>query len=220
MINNRNFSGSNLVGKLPDSIPVFNAKGQFLLPGGQISLSIYETAYANMVQDALAAKDRMIGICLSKKMDKVGGGEDFFEIGCAGRITSFEETIDGKFLITLTGMLRFALIEEVPTLRKYKRFSVDWSSYEDDLVINPNPQIDREKLVKLIKKYSESLSIDMDWSILDSTPGFGIVTFFAMNLPFDDEIRQLLLQAQTVEDRAETLAAVIESEFSRVAGKK
>lgn len=217
MINNANFSGNNLVGKLPDSIPVFNAKGQFLLPGGQVSLSIYETAYINMVQDVLAARDRMIGVCLNKKVDKNSGKEEFFEVGCAGRVTSFEEMVDGKFLITLTGMLRFELQGEVPTLRKYKRFSVDWSNYEGDLVINPNPDIDKEKLVKLIKQYSELLSIEMDWSILDSTPGFGIVTFFSMNLPFDDEIRQLILQAKTVEDRAKTLAAVIESEFKRVA---
>lgn len=166
-------------------------------------MSVFDSMTINMVQDTLASQSRLMGLCLTNK-------SDFHKIGCAGRITSFNEMADGSFSITLTGYCRFKTADEVPTMRKYKRFSVDWADYEHDLSINPNTHIDRDKLINSLKSYAEVADIPMDWNVLSYTPNFNIVTFFAMNLPFSNDERQQLLEALTVEDRAEVLIGLIE----------
>ncbi|MDB2414240.1 LON peptidase substrate-binding domain-containing protein [Rickettsiales bacterium] len=190
---------------LPESLPIYDVRSELLLPGGQIPLHIFEVKYLNMIQDALAAKDRMIGIVLPKSDNSKG----MYDIGCAGRITSFEETTDGRFLITLTGYCRFHLKDAIPSIRGYKRYSVDWSNYKNDLYIDPNSDIDRDGLISILIDYSEALSIDMDWHVLSQVPNFNLITFFAMSLPFDIKDKQILLSAHTAEERADVLIAMI-----------
>lgn len=197
--------------RLPDTLPIFPLNSILLLPGGQIPLNIFETRYVNMVQDALAAHDRMIGVILEdKKSTSSAKKPGFFKTGCAGRITSFEETFDGRFLITITGYCRFNLKEEIATTRKYRRFKVDWANYSSDLVIEANPKINKEKLIDLLKQYVHLLSIDMDWQAVDHTPTFSLVTFFSMSLPFSDHEKQELLNAKGTIERSETLIFLLE----------
>lgn len=200
-------------GALPETLPVFPLADVLLLPGGQVPLNVFEGRYVNMVQDALAARDRLIGLVLpdGEGQPVTGAKRSLSKVGCAGRVTSFEETADGRFLIVLTGYCRFRLVEEVPTMRSYRRFSVGWEPYEQDLSIDLNPDIDRDKLIKLLKDYAQISDIEMDWKLLVGTPNFNIVTFFSMNLPFESRDKQLLIEAQTIEDRAEVLIALIEA---------
>lgn len=192
--------------RLTETLPVFPIKDIIILPGGQIPIHIYEKKYINMVQDALASHDRLIGVVLQKN-------NILNKIGCATRITAFEETIDGSFLITLTGYIRFRLIEEIKTMRGYMRYMVGWQNFEKDLLIDPNPKIDREKLVNLLREYMSILKIKMDWSILSRTPNFNLITFFAMSLPFKNTSQQDLMEAASLEDRAGVLINMIESEI-------
>lgn len=175
-------------------------------------MNVFEMRYVNMVQDALAAYDRLIGLVLPDDAQSIKGAKrNLSKVGCAGRITSFEETVDGRFLIVVTGYCRFKLLEEVPTMRGYRRFSVDWENYEQDLSIDLNPDIDRDKLIRLLREYAKLSDIEMDWKLLAGTPNFNLITFFSMNLPFEGRDRQLLVEAQTLEDRGEVLVALIEA---------
>lgn len=197
---------------LPNTIPVFPLPGMLLLPGGQVSLNIFEMRYLNMVQDALAAKDRLIGLILPKQDTSTKEQKrPLNTVGCAGRITSFEETLDGRFLITVTGYSRFSLEDELPTVRGYRRFSTYWKPYKDDLNIEVHPDIDRERLISVLKNFAEHSDIHMDWQILENMPSFNLITFFSMSLPFDDIQKQTLLEAKTLANRADLLIEMVES---------
>lgn len=195
--------------KFPDSLPILPVRNNLLLAGGQIAQKLIEPRYINMVQDSLASKDRMVGVCITDSDKKHGAKDIFHNIGCAGKITKFEEMVDGSFFVVLTGYCRFKLLREVTTMRQYRRFGVSFEDYESDLVVNLNPDIDKPSLIELIKKYAQKNSIAMDWDLLPDTPAFNIVTFFSMHLPFDDKQKQRLLEANTVEDRAKKLSFLI-----------
>lgn len=197
--------------KFPDSLPILPVRDNLLLAGGQITQKLIEPRYINMVQDSLASKDRMVGVCIVDSGKKYGSKDKFHNIGCAGKITKFEEMVDGSFFVVLTGYCRFKLHEEVPTMRQYRRFSVSFEDYEDDLVVNPNPDIDKLSLIEIIKEYAQKNSIAMDWDVMPNTPAFNIVTFFSMHLPFNDKQKQQLLEASTVEDRAGELSLLIKA---------
>lgn len=197
-------------------MPILPIKDSLLLPGGQISQKVFEPRYINMVQDCLAAQDRLIGVCIVDSANKNLSKEKFYNIGCAGRITSFKEMVDGSFTFVLTGYCRFVLGDEIPTMRKYRRFATGCSEYAHDLRIDANPDVNKAELIMLIRSYAEAHSISMDWDVLPDTPGFNIVTFFAMNLPFDDDARQNLLAAITVEDRAVVLMGLIRDSLANV----
>lgn len=194
---------------LPESLPILPIRDGLLLSGGQITQKVFEPRYINMVQDSLAATDRLIGVCIINNDSKFQSKDKFYNIGCAGRITSFKEMVDGSFTVVLTGYCRFVLGEEIPTMRKYRRFAVDCADYAHDLRIDANPAIDKDNLIKQIRKHAEAKSISMDWAVVNNTPAFNIITFFSMHLPFSDEERQQLLEAVTVEDRAEVLLSLL-----------
>jgi len=200
-----NFSSNLNINSFPETLPIFDGAEALLLPGGQLPLHIFEPKYVNLVEDALAAKNRLVGVCLKNKV--LGG---IYKTGCAGRITSFDEMADGRLLIALTGFCRFKVIEEIPSMRGHKRLKVDWEEFESDVSVILNPEIDRDKLIKKIKSYSEGLAIDMDWEVLEQTPSFNIITFFAMNLPFSVDEKQMLLESLTLEDRADNLIELID----------
>ena len=202
--------------QLPDTLPIFPLDGVLLLPGGQVPLNIFELRYLNMIQDALAARDRMIGMILPSSQPKHGGHVSLHSIGCAGRITSFEETADGRFLVTLTGYCRFQVEEEMKTIRGYRRVVTNWSAFKDDLDVYPNPDIDRDRLLLLLKRFMQYLAIDMDWGAVSQTPNFNLITFFAMSLPFSNSDRQSLLEAQTDQVRAQLMESLIVRELQLV----
>jgi len=195
----------------PDSLPILPISNNLLLAGGQITQKVIEPRYINMVHDALACKDRMLGVCLVDPKNKWQSKESLYEIGCAGKITKFEELADGSYFVVLTGYCRFNLKNEIPTMRQYRRYEVNFDNYKDDLIVNPNPEVAKEKLIELIKKYADKNSIAMDWDLLPNTPAFNIITFFSMHLPFNDEQKQQLLEAESVEQRANELVSLIKS---------
>ena len=192
--------------RLPQNLPILPIKDSLLLPGGQITKKLFEPHYINMVLDSLAGHDRFVGICIIDETKKSRAKDVFYNIGCVGRITSFEEMVDGSFSVVLTGYCRFELGNEIPTMRKYRYFEVGCDKYESDLIIDPNPNIDKNELVKIIRIYTENHAIDMDFDVLPDTPAFNLVAFFSMHLPFSDKDRQKLLEARTVEDRAGVLS--------------
>lgn len=195
--------------KFPDSLPILPVRNNLLLAGGQITQKLIEPRYINMVQDSLASKDRMIGVCIVNSNKKSFSKDTFYDIGCAGKITKFEEMVDRSFFVVLTGYCRVQLVKEIPTMRQYRRFAVNFDNYKDDLLVNPNPDINKTELIEIIKKYANKNSISMDWDLLPNTPAFNIITFFSMHLPFEDLQKQRLLEAKTVEERGQELSELI-----------
>lgn len=207
--------------QLPDSIPVFPLSGVLLLPRGKLPLNIFEPRYLNMVQDALAS-DRIIGMIQPAPVPSPGAATGFtpgagpgqppslLPLGCAGRITSFAETDDGRMLITLTGLCRFAVRQEVPTTRGYRRVIPDWSKFELDLTEDEADVIDRGRLDTVLKAYFRKQEITANWDAIDGTPDERLVATLGMICPLEPLEKQALLEAADLPSRADLLLALLE----------
>jgi len=195
--------------QLPGNMPVFPLTGALLLPRGRLPLNIFEPRYLNMVQDALAA-DRMIGMIQPADPVAPVRTPPLYPMGCAGRITSFAETEDGRFLITLTGLCRFTVQEEVPTTRGYRRVVPDWSRFELDLVEDEAEVLDRGRLQTGLTAYFRQQGISANWEAIEKTPDERLVTTLSMICPFEPQEKQALLEAADLPTRAEMLLALIE----------
>lgn len=199
--------------RLPETLPVFPLDSAIILPGGQIPLHIFEQRYLHMVQDTLAANDRLMGVCMPKESLPHGKKRALHDIGCAGRITSFEETSDGRFLITLTGYCRFKVKQEIPCMRGYRKFEVDWKPFQSDLSISAHTAVNHSVFIDKLKEYAQLMQIDMDWRVLSETPIFSVVTFFSMSLPFSNTQKQQLLEAEDTYNRMVLLTNMIDQEI-------
>ena len=193
---------------LPQVIPVFPLPGAILLPRGQLPLNIFEPRYLNMIDDAMAG-DRVIG------MIQPGGGPrrlpSLSPIGCAGRITSFNETSDGRYLITLTGCARFRLAAELPIQTPYRQIRADFAPFEADLAAPPVDDVglDRETLLDALRAYLETRGLDIDWDTAETAPPEALINSLSMALPFEPAEKQALVEAPTLTDRFDTLTALL-----------
>jgi len=195
--------------QLPGTIPVFPLPEVLLLPRGRLPLNIFEPRYLAMVEDALAA-DRMIGM-IQPLADGCGSGApDLYRTGCAGRICRFEETEDGRYLIALSGVCRFAVVEELPPVSGYRRVQADWSDFRGDLDPALETGLDRARLLCALKEYFRVHGIEADWKALGEAPDERLVTCLAMICPFGASEKQALLEAADLPTRAKVLTALIE----------
>ncbi|WP_420479077.1 LON peptidase substrate-binding domain-containing protein [Brevundimonas sp. FT23028] len=194
---------------LPQVIPVFPLSGILLLPRGQLPLNIFEPRYLNMIDDAMAG-DRIIG------MIQPSGGPTrlpgLSPIGCAGRITSFNETSDGRYLISLTGIARFRVAAELPVQTPYRQVRAAFDAWADDLVAPPAGEggLDRDGLLDALKAYLETRGLDIDWDTAETAPPEALVNSLAMALPFEPTEKQALLEASDLDSRAAVLTALMQ----------
>jgi hypothetical protein len=193
---------------LPSVIPVFPLPGAILLPRGRLPLNIFEPRYLNMVDDALAG-DRIIGMVQPSSEPEDGSPPEMYSIGCAGRLTAFNETEDGRYLIGLDGVCRFAIKEEVDVKTPYRQVRVDWSRFARDLEPDDEPGIDRQELVDTLQRYLEHNNLDADWPSVQQAGGEALITALSMICPFDPHEKQALLEAPRAKDRAEALIALM-----------
>jgi len=199
---------------LPEAIPIFPLTGVLLLPRGRLPLNIFEPRYLAMTQDALGG-DRLIGMVQPSdpQNDNRGGGQTnppVYPIGCAGRITAFSETDDGRYLITLTGVSRFRIREELPLLSGYRRVAADWEPFARDREALSEPGFDRDRFARALKGYFVQRQISADWDAIEKAPGEHLLTSIAMLCPFAPNEKQALLEAADLEERARLLVALIE----------
>jgi Lon protease-like protein len=188
---------------LPDVLPVFPLPGALLLPRGRLPLNIFEPRYLNMVEDALA-KPRLIGMIQPAVDDGarlVSDGVRLFAVGCAGRIASFAETGDGRYLMTLEGVIRFRVVEELAGKDGYRRVKPDFTPYLDDFLNPADPAIDdRPKLIDAMRGYFRARGIEADEKALADADDSSLVTALAMSCPFDPSEKQAILEC--IDDRA------------------
>ncbi|HCP01285.1 MAG TPA: peptidase S16 [Rhodospirillaceae bacterium] len=199
---------------LPGELPLFPLNGALLLPRGAMPLNIFEPRYLAMVDAALAGL-RMIGIIQPATDGTVGlsspNGTDLYRIGCAGRITGFQETGDGRYLIELCGVCRFGISEELEQHNGYRRVRPDFGAFIGDLEPNENQEIERNRLLNALKAYFEQQDISADWEALVKTTDERLVTTLSMVCPFDSAEKQVLLEADDIAQRCKLLIGFVES---------
>ncbi len=192
---------------LPKTIPVFPLDGALLLPGGRLPLNIFEPRYLNMVRDALAG-DRQIGMVQTRPDSDGEEQPEIYGTGCSGRIVAFSETDDGRYLITLAGLIRFDVTRELPLQAGYRRVVPDFERYRDDLD-EDRAEIPRAPLLEALKDYFGTTGIEGDWEAIEQTTDEQLVTALAMSCPFQPSEKQALLEAMTLPERAETITAIL-----------
>lgn len=196
---------------LPAEIPVFPLPGALLLPEGRLPLNIFEPRYLAMVEDALGT-GRVFGMVQGDPgAPKMAGGSQLYRVGCLGRISSFAETDDGRLLITLTGLIRFRIAEEIEMRRGYRRVRADYREFAGDLAVGgPPPQLDRAALLEALRPYFRSRGIEANWEAVEQTGDAMLVTTLCMVCPFDVREKQALLEAASGEERAQMLVALMQ----------
>jgi Lon protease-like protein len=195
---------------LPGVIPVFPLDSVLLPPRGLLPLNIFEPRYLNMIDDAMAS-DRIIGLVQTRP-----GGErerpSLARVGGAGRITSFAETQDGRYLITLTGVCRFRLGPELAAPTPYRQVRADYRPFEQDLAPPEDAGVDRTLLLNALKLYLGRRNLEVDWRLAMDAPLDALVNSLSMALPFTPQEKQALLEAVTIADRVETMTILLRIE--------
>jgi Lon protease-like protein len=201
--------GYRAISDLPGVIPVFPLDGAVLLPTGALPLQIFEPRYLNMVDDAMAGH-RLIG------MVQTGPGGDrakpgLARVGCVGRITTYAETGDGKYLITLTGICRFRLREELSAMTPYRQVSADFTDFQADLEAGvEDVAFERAPFLAVLRRYLDVRGLGVDWDTVNAAPAPALINSLCMALPFDTAEKQALLEAASIEDRRTALSALLE----------
>ena len=165
---------------LPEIIPIFPLAGVLLLPRGRLPLNIFEPRYLAMTRDALKS-ERCIGMVQPSDPKDRGRNPPVYPVGCAGRMISFTETDDGRFLITLNGVSRFRIARELPLLDGYRRVVPDWTPFAGDLAEAGEALLfDRDRLLRGLGAYFKQHELSADWDALRGAPGERLVTSIAM----------------------------------------
>ena len=205
--------------ELPDVIPVFPLAGVLLLPRGQLPLNIFEPRYLAMIDDALKSH-RLIGMIQPLSGEPAEAYMPALEkVGCLGRITQIAETGDGRYMLNLTGVSRFRVVEELRRVTPYRQVRADYLPYVVDLVPRAGEkEVDRQAVLDALKRFAAANSLKIDWDGINEAPNEALVNALAMMSPFGPREKQALLEAPDVRTRAEVLIAVTEMELARAPG--
>ena len=209
---------------LPPRIPVFPLRGAILLPRATLPLNVFEPRYLAMVDDVMSS-GRVIGI-----LQPTGSDEDDNEsppgkelglrrVGCAGRVTSYQELDDGRIVITLTGITRFACIDEAETDTPYRIMSVSYDQFVTDLTEGLGEErVDRQNLLRVLKAYLDANGLKTDWSAIQRASNEFLINALSVMSPYGPEEKQALLEAADLKTRADVLIALAEIELASNGG--
>lgn len=195
---------------LPDIIPVFPLPGALLLPRTKLPLHLFEPRYLQMFEDVLKTPHRLIGMVQPREAPGATAPR-LHTIGCAGRVTAFSETEDGRYMITLSGISRFRTKTEVEGFYPYRRIQVDWAGFDRDLGgLETDPALHRDRFMDLLSRYLTANDLSTDWDSLSQAEDELLINTLSMLCPFDPEEKQALLEAPSLQTRRETLATLFE----------
>ena len=195
---------------LPNVLPVFPLPGALLLPRARLPLNLFEPRYLQMFDDALKTDARLIGMV---QPNEVAGrdGNGLHMIGCAGRITQFSETEDGRYMMTLGGVSRFRVVKEVEGFSPYRKCEVNWDGFDRDLGdVEQDVVFDRKPFLNQLNKYFEAKGLSADWETLEEAEDELLINSLSMMMDFEPEDKQALLEAPSLSTRRETLVTLIE----------
>jgi uncharacterized protein len=202
---------------LPEIIPVFPLPGALLLPRGQMPLNIFEQRYLAMVDDSFRDGHRLIGMIqpdVSHSPDEAH--PKLFQVGCIGRITQLAESGDGRYILELTGIARFKVLQEQTVLTAYRQCKVDYFPYLDDFTARKGEDaVDREALLKALTQFLDANNLKVDWEGIENAPNEALVNALAMMSPYGAPEKQAMLEAPDLKTRAEILIAVTEMDLAK-----
>tara|TARA_Y100000816_G_scaffold261596_1_gene218708 strand:+ start:42 stop:695 length:654 start_codon:yes stop_codon:yes gene_type:complete len=204
---------------LSRKIPIFPLTGAVLFPGTQLPLNIFEPRYVQMIDDALANPGRLLGM-IQPASPGQSENKSLKKVGCVGRISSFNEAEDNRYLITLSGVIRFKVEEELDATTPYRQILANYDDYKTDIEPQNSTGIDRSKLLALVKRYLEHRKILADWEIIKQTPTEQLINYSGILVPFTPEEKQLLLEAKTLITRGHALEALYQSYIFDLSGEK
>ncbi|WP_353185519.1 LON peptidase substrate-binding domain-containing protein [Bosea sp. (in: a-proteobacteria)] len=206
-------------GDCPQVIPLFPLTGALLLPRGQMPLNIFEPRYLAMIDDAIRG-DRVIGMIQPVPDD--GRSPEIpplLKVGCLGRITQFAETGDDRYIVTLTGISRFRVAEELSVATPYRQARVDYEPFARDFVARAGEEeVDRDGLLRALRDFAKVNDLKIDWKGVTEAPNEALVNALAMMCPFGPREKQALLEAESLRERAAVLVAITEIELARGGG--
>lgn len=196
---------------LPAVLPIFPLTGALLLPRGHLPLHVFEPRYRAMTEAALGG-GRLVGMVQPRDADAESPPDqpEVYETGCAGRIVQFAETDDGRFIISLRGVCRFRIVEELPLQQEFRRVRTDFSAFRDDLEPARKAVVARDRLIKAARDFLEARGLDADWSAIVEASDEALVTALAMTCPFEPREKQALLESADLRARSELLTSIME----------
>jgi len=195
---------------LPDTIAVFPLPGALLLPRSHLPLHIFEPRYLAMIEDALKTPTRLIGM-IQPRDGQMSGDPKLHTIGCAGRLTAFSETQDGRHMVTLTGISRFRVQGEVDGFTPYRRCKVSWDGFDQDFgPSEKDPGLNRDTFFPALRSYFEAEELRTDWDSLEDAEDELLINSLSILCPFEPEDKQALLEAPSLQTRRETLVTLIQ----------
>jgi len=204
---------------LPSAIPVFPLQGCILLPRATLPLNVFEPRYLAMI-DAALSHDRIIGIVqpaadAGRSESPAGKSVPLRAVGCAGRLTGFEEMPDGRMSIMVTGICRFSIASEITTITPYRKVEAEFQRFAADLTTGAGEdEIDREQLLDALRRYLAAKRLQADWKAIEETGSELLINALSLTSPYDPEEKQALLEAQTLRDRAKVLLALSQMELA------
>ena len=204
--------------ELPDVIPVFPLPGALLLPRGQLPLNIFEPRYMALIDDALKSH-RLIGMIQPQAAESPAARHPGLErVGCLGRITQIAETGDKRYMLSLTGVARFRVVEELTVMTPSRQVRADYADFASDFVPRAGEKdVDREAVLDSLRRFAEASGLKIDWDGINQAPNEALVNALAMMSPFEPREKQALLEAPDIKSRAEVLIAATEMELARSA---
>lgn len=205
------------IADLPPVLPVFPLSGALLLPRTQLPLNIFEPRYIDMIDAALCG-NRLIGMVqpLAAHPQSDPDHPVLESVGCAGRLTGFQETGDGRYLITLQGVTRFKIGPELDAISSFRQVEADFAPFAADLKCGQGEDdVDRDGLLKTLRAYLDANSLDADWDSVMEAETEVLVNALCMMCPYGPQEKQALLEALDLRTRAETLIAITEMDLAR-----
>jgi uncharacterized protein len=201
---------------LPQTIPVFPLPGALLLPRARLPLHIFEPRYLQMLDDTMKTPHRLIGMIQPREVPGGAGKPKLHAIGCAGRLTAFSETEDGRYMITLAGISRYRVQRQLDGFTPYIRCDVSWEGFSRDMGGTERDEgLDRQPFLDLLGRFFAMQNLSTDWESIKEAEDELLVNSLAMLLPFDPEDKQALLEAPSLTTRRETLVTLIEFALRR-----
>jgi Lon protease-like protein len=197
-----------LSGAIPTRFPIFPLSGAILLPRGNLPLNIFEPRYLHMTRDAMRT-DQVIGM-VQPCGDAAGDRPKVYRVGCVGRIASFAETEDGRYLISLTGLCRYDILEELTVTTPYRQVVANFERWSRDLEDEAPSDRLRPTLCAALRAYFEVNDISADWAQIEAAPLAGLITSLAMICPFEACEKQALLEAANADERCRILIALLQ----------
>ncbi|GLI24652.1 MAG: LON peptidase substrate-binding domain-containing protein [Rhizobiales bacterium] len=204
---------------IPPVIPVFPLTGALLLPRAELPLNIFEPRYLAMVDDALSGA-RLIGMIQPDEAAPAGAsGPAVHKVGCVGRLTQFGETGDGRYLITLSGICRFRVVEEMPVTTPYRQFRIDTAPFAEDFDVSAGEaEVDREAVLAALAAFLDANKLEADWDGIRQAGTETLVNALSVMSPYGALEKQALLEAEDLKARADMLVAITQMMLARMPG--